>query len=123
INDYNMWTVRGFIYKELYKTKESHLYNSPYRDEAASSLKKAVELDTAGKNPNKANVTQSLKYQASTYHNDIAKTLDTINYGQSLKNAEKYKGIMKFLKDPAFDEKNYDYDINLIIGSMFEKEY
>jgi hypothetical protein len=120
--DYEAWMVRGFIYKELYKQKEGNNPNSPLRETTVQSLKMALTLDTAHKNPQKENILKSLKYQAATYHNDIAKTLDTLNYPQSLKNAEKHKELMKFL-DPNFNEKNYDYDIFLILGSMFEKEY
>ncbi len=120
--DYETWMLRGYIYKDLYKTKETHNTSSPYRETAVQALKMALALDTIKGNPKKANILQSLKYQASTYHNDIAKTLDTLNYLQSIKNAGKYKELTKFL-DPGFNEKNYDYEIYLIIGSMFEKEY
>ena len=120
--DYKTWMIRGYVYKDLYKTKETYNTSSPSREIAVQSLKMAITLDTANQNEQKAGVLQSIKYQASTYHNDIAKTLDTTNYEQSLKNANKYKELTKYL-DPTFDEKAYDYEIYLILGSMFEKEY
>jgi hypothetical protein len=120
--EYDTWMVRGFIYKDLYKAKEAQNPSSPLRETAVSSLRMALLLDSANKNPQKEGVLKSLKYQASTYHNDIAKTLDTVNYPTSLKNAGKYKELNKYL-DPSFNDKSYDYDIYLILGSMFEKEY
>ncbi|MGZ3864247.1 MAG: hypothetical protein ACXVPN_13695 [Bacteroidia bacterium] len=120
--DIQVWLVRGFIYKELYKQKESNNVNSPLREVAVQSFKVFMKLDSGGTNNQREIVVKSLKYQAATYHNDIAKTLDTVNYQQSLKNAEKHKELMKYL-DPTFDEKSYDYDIFLILGSMFEKDY
>jgi tetratricopeptide (TPR) repeat protein len=121
-NDYQAWMVRGFVYKELYKTNETKNPASPLRDSAAVSLVQSFELDIDSKNPQKDKVIQSLKYLASTYHNDINKTLDTIGYKQSLINADKHMVIMKKI-DPAFDEKKYNYDVYSTIGSMFEKGY
>lgn len=121
-NEPNVWLIRGYVYKELYKQKEGNNVNSPFRETAVQSFKTFVKLDSAKTNPQRDVVIKSLKYQAATYHNDIAKTLDTVNYQQSLKNAEKHKELMKYL-DPAFDDKSYDYDIYLILGSMFEKDY
>lgn len=123
-NEYFTWLLRGFIYKELYKTKESQNPASPLRDQSVEYLKKADALltDTAARAKYQESVRKSLKYIAAQYHNDIAKTLDTLHYEQSLKNAEKYKDISKYL-DPNFDDKAYEYDIDLIIGTMFEKVY
>lgn len=119
--EYRSWMLRGFIYKELYKQKETHDHSSPLRETAVESYNKSLILmDSSAKE--KSSVLQSLKWIGASYHNDIAKTLDTLNYEQSLRNAKKYKDIAKFL-DPKFDEKGYDYEIFLIVGSMFEKEY
>ncbi|MHB8260448.1 MAG: hypothetical protein ACYDCN_08590 [Bacteroidia bacterium] len=120
--DYQAWMVRGFVYKELYKVNEISNVASPFRDSSAVSLIQSLQLDPENKNPQKANVIQSLKYIASTYHNDINKTLDTLSYKQAIINSDKHKAIMKLI-DPAFDEKKYNYDVYSTIGSMFEKEY
>lgn len=120
--DYQAWMVRGFVYKELYKGNEMSNVASPFRDSSAVSLIQSLQLDLESKNPQKANVTQSLKFIASTYHNDINKTLDTLAYKQAIINSDKHKAIMKLI-DPAFDEKKYNYDVYSTIGSMFEKGY
>ena len=120
--DYQAWMMRGFIYKELYKVNETKNVASPYRDSASVSLIQTLELDTKNENPQKSNTLQSLKYLASTYHNDINKTLDTNGYRQSIINSDKHKAIMKLI-DPTFNENKYNYDVYSTIGSMFEKWY
>jgi tetratricopeptide (TPR) repeat protein len=120
--NYRTWMMRGFIYKELYKTTQFNNVASPCRDSAAASLLQSLELDPKNENPQKSNTLQSLKYLASTYHNDINKTLDTIGYKQSLINSDKHREIMKFI-DHAFNENKYNYDVYSVIGSMFEKWY
>ena len=120
--DYQAWMMRGFIYKELYKVNETKNVSSPYRDSASVSLIQSLELDDKNQNPQKTNTVQSLKYLASTYHNDINRTLDTVGYKQSLINSDKHKAIMKVI-DPSFNEHKYNYDVFSTVGSMFEKWY
>lgn len=121
-SSYEVWMVRAFIYKDLYKAKEAHNTSSPLREIAVESMRRSLALDTANKNPQREGVLKSLKYQASMYHNDVIKNLDTINYKQALINADKYVEIMKFI-EPPFNEKSYYYEVYLTLGSMFEREY
>lgn len=120
--NYNVWMVRGFIYKDLYKTKDAQKASSDYRDISVESFRKSLAFDTTNENPQKDGVLKGLKYIASTYHNDINKTLDTTNYQVSLTNANKFVEVTKFL-DPGFNERMYNYEVNLTLGSMFEKSY
>jgi len=121
-NNYDVWMVRGFIYKELYKTREADKPTSALRDIAVESYKKSLQFDSAAKNPQRDNILNGIKYLAATYHNDINKTLDTINYQVSLNNAASFVALTKF-RDPTFNEKTYNYEVYLTVGSMFEKEY
>lgn len=121
-NEYNVWMVRGFVYKDLYRSKESAKPISAYRHVAVESFKQALALDTFAKGSQREGIVQSLKFLASTYHNDINKTLDTVNYQVSLDNAANYAKLTKFLT-PDFNDKAYHYDVYLTVGSMFEKEY
>ena len=120
--DYQAWMVRGFIYKDLYKANEINNIRSPYRDSSTVSFIQSLQLDVENKNQQKEVVIKSLNYLASLYHNDINKTLDTIQYQQSLINSDKHKAIKKVI-DPTFNEKKYNYDVYSVIGSMFEKGY
>ncbi|HTA61422.1 MAG TPA: hypothetical protein VK835_03160 [Bacteroidia bacterium] len=120
--DYNAWMMRGVIYKDLYKANQLSNVVSPYRDSATVSFIQSLQMDAENKNPQKELVLKSLNYLASLYHNDISKTLDTVNYQQSLSNAEKHKAIKKVI-DPAFNEQKYYYEVYSTVGSMFEKEF
>lgn|ERR1700757_808177 len=120
--DYNAWMMRGVIYKDLYKTSQMNNVASPYRDSATVSLIQSLQLDTANKNAQKDFVLKSLTYLANLYHNDIVKTLDTVNYQESLANFDKHKAIKKII-DPAFNEQKYNYDVYSSVGSMFEKGF
>lgn len=119
---FETWMVRGFIYKDLYRAKEVENVASPLRDVSIESLKRALQLDSLGRNPQKETVIKGYKYVAASYHNDINKTLDTLRYQQSITNAAKYCAATKFI-DPSFNERVYNYEVNLTVGSMFEKEY
>lgn len=120
--DYNAWMMRGVIYKDIYKANEMSNVASPSRDSATVSFIQALQLDPENKNPQKELVLKSLNYLAALYHNDINKTLDTVNYQQSLINFDKHKAIKKII-DPAFNEQKYNYDVYATIGSMFEKGF
>ena len=120
--DYNAWMMRGVIYKDLYKTTQMNNVASPYRDSATVSFIQSLQLDVENKNPQKELVSKSLTYLANLYHNDIIKTLDTVNYQSSLINFDKHKAIKKII-DPAFNEQKYNYDVYSSIGSMFEKGF
>jgi len=121
-DSYEVWMVRGFIYKELHKSKDFDKAVSQNRDIAVESFKKSLKLDTANKNPQKEGILKSIKYEASTYHNDINKTLDTLNYQTSINNAGKYCDLTKML-DPIFKEKSPKFEGHLTIRSIVEKEY
>jgi tetratricopeptide (TPR) repeat protein len=120
--DYKTWMVRGFIYKDLYKTRDADKATSALRDMAVESFRKALALDTANINEQKEGVLKSLKFLGSTYHNDINKTLDTLHYQQSLANASRFVEISKTL-DPSFNDRGYNFEVYLTLGSMFEKTY
>jgi tetratricopeptide (TPR) repeat protein len=120
--NYNVWMVRGFIYKDLYKAKDAHRATSDFRDVSVESFRNALKFDTTNENPQKEGVLKGLKFIASTYHNDINKTLDTTNYQVSLTNANRFIEITKML-DPTFSERTYNYEVYLTMGSMFEKAY
>ncbi|MBS1646195.1 MAG: hypothetical protein JST67_02515 [Bacteroidetes bacterium] len=120
--NYQTWMLRGVIYKELYKLKETDNVASPSRDSAVVSLIQCIEIDAKNENPQKQNIIKSLSWLAAQYHNDILKITDTLHYEQALVNAKKYKAIKKVV-EPTFNEKEYDYKIYSSIGSMFEECY
>src|ERR1051326_1957433 len=83
------WYVRGYVYKEWYKTFESSNKKSKTRSDAVVFLKKALELDTAKEYV--PNIKQTLKYLASTFYNDAGSTLLAFKYKKTLYNFFKKK--------------------------------
>lgn len=121
-SDYMSWLVRGVVYSEIYKARESSNAESPSRDIAVESFRKSLEVDTKNENAQKDIVIKKLLFLGSKYYNDINKTLDTLNLAVSLRNFEKYKLIAKQF-DPGFDEKKVTRDLYDVIGSMYADNF
>lgn len=119
-NDPQTWSIRGLIYKEIYKKSELTAYNSPLRDEAVESFMKALALDTAKQYHE--NIFGSLKYLGSRYYNDATRTMDTTGYQLAAANFEKYKKIYK-LVDPKFDAVAKEIEFDLALSYKFQETY
>jgi hypothetical protein len=119
-NDAQAWYLRGFIYKDIYKTREESNKMSPARETAYLSFRKSLELDSSKSN-RESNIA-SLKFLAAKYFNDAASTLDTTNYNISIKNFDKYKELMGYV-DPAASMVPKDIEFNLAIASVYTKIY
>lgn len=112
------WYLRGFIYKEIYKSRESDNVKSPARVEAVNSMKKSLELDTSKANRD-ANI-PTLKYFASKYYNDAVTTMDTSQYKMAIESYEKYKGLMTIV-DPTMSFIQPDITFYLALASQYRK--
>jgi hypothetical protein len=116
-SDYQAWYVMGFIYKELYKQRETTNVKSSARDIAVEALKKAVDLDV--KKEQTANMMQNLKYLGSKYNNDAIRTMDTVNYTLSAELFDKYAKTYKVC-DPGFNETAKRLEYYLAISYKFQ---
>ncbi len=116
--DAEAWYLRGFVYKEVYKARETSNKKSPSRSEAFNSFSKALQLDTSAENQqlNK----QNIKYLASKFYNDAASSMDSVNYLSSVDNFEMYKKCM-FKIDSNFVSKDDDVKFYVALGSLYSK--
>lgn len=114
--DFQAWYIRGFIYKEIYKQKESSDFKSPARDVAVESLIKGLELDVEKQET--PNMVQNLKFLGSKYNNDAIKTMDSVNYELSVLLFDKYISVYKIC-DPAFSEKSKRVEYYLALSYKF----
>ncbi|MFY8165012.1 MAG: hypothetical protein ACOVJ8_00385, partial [Sediminibacterium sp.] len=112
IADFQSWYIRGFIYKEIYKQKESNDVKSNAREIAVESLKKAAELDKDKQQI--VSINKNLKFLGSKYYNDAKKTIDSVNFATSIACFQNYLSIYK-LVEPGFDEnaKSVEYFLSL----------
>lgn len=110
--DFQSWYIRGFIYKEIYKQKESNDVKSNAREIAVESLKKAAELDNDKQQI--VSINKNLKFLGSKYYNDAKKTIDSVNFATSIACFQNYLSIYK-LVEPGFDEnaKSVEYFLSL----------
>jgi hypothetical protein len=83
------WYYRGYIYKDLYKTKEKENAASPYRLVSIASFEKMMISE--GKETYLSNANKMLSFQASTLYNDAARMLDSASYSLAKSNFESYK--------------------------------
>lgn len=119
-NDPQTWYLRGFIYKELYKARESSNKQSPARDIAYISFKQSILLDTSKTN-REGNI-PSLRYIAASFFNDAASTMDTVHYAVAIKCFDKYKEVMTIV-EPENNMIQKDIEFNLAIASVYTDIY
>lgn len=112
------WYVRGFVYKEWYKTFELQNKKSKARLDAVSYLKKAIELDAAKEYA--VATQQTLKYLASMFYNDASALLDAANYSSAIENYEKYKECM-LIAEPNFNLKIREIEFKNALATVYEK--
>jgi hypothetical protein len=118
-DDFISWTLRSFIYFDIYKRTEKNKLNSDLRDTIISSILKSNRL-----NPDETyagNNKKLLQNIGAGYFNLAKKMLeDSVNEEKSLIAFNRYKGIYKILEpDNNFKQKDIEY--NLTIGSIFSE--
>lgn len=139
-NDPFAWYVRGFIYKEWYKTFETQNKKSKTRNEALVFLKKAIALDTSRTkafsvtssfhyNGQVATITldydqktirQILKYLGASFYNDAGASLDAVNYPTAIEDYEKFKECM-LIAEPTYNIKAREIEFKNALATVYEK--
>jgi tetratricopeptide (TPR) repeat protein len=118
--DPEFWYLRGFIYKDYYKSREAANRNSPARMESMKCFLRSMQLDTAKKSlkDNKEN----LKFIASRFYNDAAQALDTNNYQMPIQNFQKFKEIMIQI-EPNYPIKSKEIEFTLALATVYNRLY
>ena len=134
------WYVRGFIYKEWYKTFESQNKKSNIRLNAVEFFKKALEMDTShgktvtttqtinyfGKTGtvsfemNTSTIKQIIKYLSVTFYNDAGSLLDTTNYPAAIQNYQEFKKCI-LIADPGYNLKSKEIEFKNALATVYEK--
>lgn len=110
------WYVRGFIYKDWYKTFESGNKKSKTRIDAVTYLKKALELDTAKEYS--ADIRKTLKYLGSTFYNDAGALLDATSYNTAIENFEHAKECFA-IAEPTYNIKKLEIDFKNALATDY----
>ena len=116
-DDFISWTLRSFIYFDIYKRTEKNKLNSDLRDTIVSSILKSNRL-----NPDETyagNNKKLLQNIGAGYFNLAKKMLeDSVNEEKSLIAFNRFKEIYKIL-EPNINFKQKDIEYNLSVGSIF----
>lgn len=116
-DDFISWTVRAFIYFDVYKRNDRLKLNSSLRDTIISSLYISNKLrpDETFASSNK----KLLSNLGAAYFN-LAKTIlqDSINYERSLIAYNRFKDIYSYV-DPTTDFTSRDIEYYLTVGSIY----
>ncbi|MBS1652547.1 MAG: hypothetical protein JSU07_11120 [Bacteroidetes bacterium] len=115
------WTLRAFIYYELYKVNDKKKLNSNLRDTSIRSLLKSNSLNPS--NDLKNNNNKLISTFASGYYN-VAKTLltDSANFYRSELAYNKFKEITKIIEQNK-NFKKEDVEYYLAVSSKFNEMY
>jgi hypothetical protein len=118
-NDPAAWTLRAFIYFDVYKRTDKLKLYSPLRDTIITSLKRSISLkpdeDNAGNN-------KKLLINLSAGYFNLAKTLlqDSINYDRSSIAYNKFRELYLIADSTAnFTVKDIEY--YLAVGSVYSE--
>lgn len=115
--DFISWTLRSFIYFDIYKRSEKNKLNSDLRDTIISSIKKSNLL-----NPDETylgNNKKLLQNIGAGYFNLSKKMLeDSLDEEKSLIAYNRFKEIYKIL-EPDINFTSKDIEYNLTKGSIF----
>lgn len=112
------WYVRGFVYKEWYKTFEPQNKKSKTRLDAVTFLKKALELDTAKEYA--GDIKKTLKYLGSTFYNDAGASLDMTNYSIAIEDYEKAKECF-LIAEPNYNLKPREIEFKTVLADTYVK--
>ena len=116
-NDFYSWTIRAYIYYELYKKTEKLKLHSAIRDSILSSIKFSSELK-----PDSEAVQNNLRMYKSLAlgYKKIVKVLleDSLNYEGSLLAFTNYKKLLQKV-EPKHNFESDEIEYNLTVGSLF----
>jgi len=118
---FEAWTIRGYVYYEIYKLTEKNLLESSFRDTIVKSIVRSSQLnpDADYKSQNEKMLTSMWK----TYHM-MAKTylFEQYNYELSSKAFNKFRETYK-LMDSTLSLKEKDVEYYLAAGSLFSDKF
>ncbi|MEW6468645.1 MAG: hypothetical protein AB1458_06955 [Bacteroidota bacterium] len=114
--------LRGFIYKEIYKTMEVNNVKSPARDQAIASLIKFIGMDSAKYDENYPAVIKTIRYLASSYYNNAGQMLNPTDYKTAIQYYELYDKYMAMI-DNQWNPKIMFVDFYMGLGSGLNDYY
>jgi tetratricopeptide (TPR) repeat protein len=120
-NNVDAWSIRAFLYKEIYNKKEKLDVNSPSRIIALNSFKKILQLDPKQKVD--GNTMQAIKYLVNTLNTNVVDNLDTINYNVAINVFENYKEYYPLVDTSSVNLQKRNNDFLMALASVYTEIY
>jgi tetratricopeptide (TPR) repeat protein len=120
IVDPEAWLLRGFVYKDAYKSAVGNQQADSLRGEAIQSLYSCMSLDSVG--TYRENAKQAYDYLARSYFNDAAKALNELDDERALVMFEKHKEATLRL-DPTADMGQREIEFLNALGTVYTKRF
>jgi tetratricopeptide (TPR) repeat protein len=114
------WVLRGFVYKDLYKSARVTDDADMLRDEALASLYTGATLDTARQYAE--NALAAYDFLAKTIYNDAAKALNAMNDERAVTMYAKYKETVS-RAHPRTTFREGDIDFENALGTVYTKRF
>jgi tetratricopeptide (TPR) repeat protein len=114
------WVLRGFVYKDLYKSAPSGAEADAFREEALTSLLKSNAADP-GKEFSQSS-TQAYDFLCKTIFNDAARALNEMDDVRATTLYASYKERVK-LMDPSYKFNARDVEFNNALGTVMTKRF
>lgn len=118
--DPQAWLLRGFIYKDIYKTSPDSSAADQLRDEAMASLYTSVGLDKEGAITQ--NAKQAYDYLVRTCFNDAARALNELDDERALSLFRKYQEAMRRM-EPDTDLRARELEFYNALGTVYTKRF
>lgn len=120
-NGANAWRVKAQVYKTIYTDREKSNKLSPARKVAIDAIKKALELE---KDPAAiSDLKKAIKYLGSTYYNDAAQSIDSLDYEKASINFEEFTKCVVIYDTSSQTIKNYRIEFLLALETVYSKLY
>lgn len=114
------WVLRGFIYKDLYKSAPDAADAGLLRDEAMASLYTGAGLDSAKQYSD--NALRAYDYLAKTIYNDAVHALNDMDDARAISFYAKYKeAVSRTNPSASFAERDIDFENAL--GTLYTKRF
>lgn len=115
-----VWVLRGFVYKDLFKTRPGGSGADSLRNEALSSLFTCTVLDTAGQFTQSS--VQAYDFLCKTQYNDAARALNDLDDVRALALYAEYKqNVLR--ANPGHDLSGRDVEFNNALGTVYTKRF
>ncbi len=114
------WLLRGFVYKDIYKSRPQGSPADSLREEAMTSLDRCLALDS--EELYRENAMQAREFLIRSYFNDAAKALGEMDDERALMLYGRFKGVT-LKDDPEAQMRIREAEFMNALGTVYTKKF